>query len=619
VEVIRPLELTVDPNDIAEDWPTIARLGDEVTRAQAQAEVASLIEPFRTAYPNQVGEQDRGMTLATFSELYVNVTVRRALWIMMGAVSLVLLIACANVANLFLARAARRRAEIALRTALGASRARITRLVLTESVLVALVAGALGLLLGTWVIRVLVALTPTEVPRMDSIGLDWRVTLFTFLISLVTSVVFGGAAAWPAARHRIAEVLKESPRGSSRRSRMRQGLLVAQASLSMVLLVGAGLLIVTLIGLTRVDRGFESEGLVAVRLPSKPAGYETSQQLWELERRVIEQVKGASSMASIAGASSLPLERGINTPMSIAGRPDTFGSVEWRAVTPGYFQTLGIALRTGRVFEEDDTAAGAPVAIVNESFARRYFNGENPIGARIDVGGVPGKRIDTVSAGMHVEIVGVVGDIREVSLRTEPRRTMYVPQAQASTRLSNLRGTMPVFIARGRVPGAPVDRVVVDALRAVDPGLPRPEVFPLDDVVARSLAQERFGAALLSALATLALALTALGIYGVLGYTIQQRRREIGIRMALGASGPQVARLVMMQAIAPVILGVLLGILGSIGLSRVITGFLWGVTPTDPATLVTMTAVLLGVAVAAGWLPAREAASVDPVTTLNCE
>jgi ABC-type antimicrobial peptide transport system permease subunit len=196
---------------------------------------------------------------------------------------------------------------------------------------------------------------------------------------------------------------------------------------------------------------------------------------------------------------------------------------------------------------------------------------------------------------------------------------MYVPQAQASTRLSNLRGTMPVFIARGRVPGAPVDRVVVDALRAVDPGLPRPEVFPLDDVVARSLAQERFGAALLSALATLALALTALGIYGVLGYTIQQRRREIGIRMALGASGPQVARLVMMQAIAPVILGVLLGILGSIGLSRVITGFLWGVTPTDPATLVTMTAVLLGVAVAAGWLPAREAASVDPVTTLNCE
>lgn len=618
VEVIVPLGLTVDPNDVAENWPTVARLRGGVTREQAHTEAGSLTESFRAAYPNQVSAQDRGMILATFSELYVVDSVRRALWILMGAVTLVLLIACANVANLFLARAARRRGEMALRTALGATRGRIVRLVLTESVLVGLAAGALALLLGRWVAGVLVALTPTEVPRMAAVGIDWRVTLFTFVASLATSVLFGGAAAWPAARAHVAEVLRESPRGSSGRSRIRQGLLVAQSGLSMVLLVGAGLLLATLIGLTRVDTGFDPEGLVAARLPSKPAGYETSQDLWAFEQRVMQQLEGSPVIALVAGASSLPLERGINTPMTIGGRPDLWGTVEWRAVTPAYFQTLGIALAEGRPFENTDGAGRPPVAIVNEAFARSYFAGENPIGQRIEVGRVKGDWIDPSRVGPGVEIVGIVADIREVSLRTEPRRTMYVPQAQAPTLLSNVRGTMPVFIARERFPGGDVDRALMNAIRAVDPGLPRPQLFPLDDLVARSLARERFGATLLSVLAALALALTAFGIYGVLAYTIQQRRREIGIRMALGASGPQVARLVMVQGIAPVLVGVILGVLSSIAASKLVAGFLWGVTPTDPATLATMAAVLLGVALAASWIPAREAAGVDPVNALNC-
>ena len=609
VQVIVPLRLTVDPNDVAENWPTIARLREGVSREQAQTDVASLIASFQAAYPNQVSQQDRGMILATFSELYVADSVRRALWILMGAVTVVLLIACANVANLFLARAARRRGEIALRTALGATRGRIVRLVLTESVLVALAAGGLGLLLGSWVASVLVALTPIEVPRMAAIGLDWRVALFTFAASLATSVLFGGAAAWPAARARLAEVLKDRSRGSSGRSRMRQGLLVAQSGLSMVLLVGAGLLIVTLIGLTRLDPGFDAEGLVAVRFPSRPAGYETAQDLWKFEQQVVQQLEGSRVIASVAGASSLPLERGINTPITIGGRPDTRGTVEWRAVTPGYFQTLGIAVVAGRPFEDTDVAGRPPAAIVNEAFARRFFGGETAIGRRIDVRGVEG----------GVEIVGVVADIREVSLRTEPRRTMYVPQAQAPTSLSNVQRTMPVFIARGRLPDGDVGRALIDAFRAVDPALPRPQVFPLDDVVARSLARERFGATLFTVLAALALALTAFGIYGVLAYTIQQRRREIGIRMALGASGAQVTRLVMAQGIAPVLVGVILGVVSSIGVSRVVAGFLWGVTPTDPATLATMAVMLLGVALAASWIPAREAAGVDPVNTLSCE
>ncbi|HYN06217.1 MAG TPA: ABC transporter permease [Vicinamibacterales bacterium] len=613
VELIVPLGWSVDPNDIAENWPTIARLGKGVTREQAQADVASLTAPFRTAYPSQVSPQDRGMTLATFSELYVAAGVRRVLWILMGAVTLVLLIACANVANLFLARAAQRRGEIALRAALGATPGRITRLVLAESVLVALAAGALGLLLGRWVAGVLVALTPTEVPRMAAVGIDWPVVLFTSLVSLATSLLFGSAAAWPVARIRQSEVLKESTRGRAGGGRVRQGLLVAQSALSMVLLVGAGLLVVTLIGLTRVDPGFDPEGLIAVRLPSKPAAYETSRDLWKFEQGVVQQLEGSSVIASIAAASSLPLERGINTPMSIGGRSDVAGTVEWRAVTPGYFRTLGIALVAGRTFEDSDEEGGRPVAIVNEAFARRYF-AESPIGQRIKAGRLKGEFV-----GPGVEIVGIVADIREVSLRTEPRRTMYVPQAQAPTLLSNVLGTMPVFIARGRFAGGDTERALTEALRAVDPGLPTPQVFPLHDVVARSLARERFGATLLSVLAALALALTAFGIYGVLAYTVRQRRREIGIRMAIGGSRQHVTRLVMRQGIAPVLGGVLLGAVGSIVFSRVVAGFLWGVTATDPATLATVALILLGVAFAACWIPAREAANLDPVRALNCE
>jgi len=620
VDVIVPLRMTVDPNDVAENWPTIARLREGVTREQAQADIVSLTASFRAAYPNQMSEQDRGMTLATFSELHVDDGVRRALWTLMSAVTFVLLIACANVANLFLARATARRREIAVHAALGATRARIVRLVLTESVLVALAGGALGLLLGRWMASALVALTPTAVPRMASVDIDWRVMLFTFAASLGTSLLFGGTAAWPAARARPSEVLKATARGSSGRSPMRDGLLVAQSALAMVLLVGAGLLVTTLISLTKVDPGFDVEDLVVVRLPTKPPGYDTSQDLWELERRVLQQFEGSPAIASIAAASSLPLERGINTPMTIAGRPDVWGTVEWRAVSPGYFQTLGITLLAGRSFDDTDGAGGPRVAIVNEAFARRYFPGDSPIRQRIEVGRVKGEFIrDPSLAGPGVEIVGIVQDIREISLRSEPRRTMYVLQAQAPTYLSNVSGTMPVFVAQARAARADAERALSQALRGADPALPTPHVFPLDEVVARSLARERFGATLLSVLAALALVLTALGLHGVLAYTVQQRRREIGIRMALGAGGRQVTRLVMAQGIAPVLVGLLLGVLGSIGLSRSIAGFLWGVTPTDPATFATVAAILLGVAMAASWIPARDAANLDPVKTLSCE
>ena len=616
IDVIVPLHLIVNPNDLAEDWPAIARLRDGVSHDQARTETSALMFGFRTAYAGQVSDQDRGMTLPTFNELYVDRNVQRALWILMSAVAFVLLIACANVANLFLSRATGRRREIVVRAALGASRARIVRLVLTESALVASAAAALGLVLGNWIAGVLIALTPAEIPRLTSAGIDWRVLVFTAGVSVVTSLLFGGTAAWPAVRVHLAAVLNESSRGSSGPGHMRRSLLVVQSALAMILLVGAGLLVGTVSRLTSFDRGFDVESRVAVRLTTPPARGVTSQDFWEFERRVFQQLDGVPAIASIAAANSLPLERGVNTPMTIAGRPELTGTVEWRAVTPDYFETLGIARISGRSFESTDAASGPPSAIVNDAFARRYFAGSSPIGQRIDVGRFKGVITNPALASQSVEIVGVVEDVRDVSLRTEPRRTIYVLQAQAPTRLSTLLKAMPVFIVRPRSGGADVERTLREAVHAADPSLPPPQVFPLDTAVTRSLARERFGATLLSALAALALALTALGIHGVLVYTIEQRRREIGIRMALGARADQVSRLVMVQGVAPVIAGLVIGVAGAIGLSRFVAGFLWGVTTTDPMTFWSVAAILVAVGVAASWIPARTAAKLDPASTL---
>ena len=617
IDVIVPLHMTVDPNSVAEDWPAIARLRDGVTHEQARTETSVLMAAFRNAYPGQVSDQDRGMTLATFNELYVDRDVQRALWLLIGAVTFVLLIACANVANLFLSRAIGRRREIVVRAALGASQARIVRLVLSESVLVASAAAALGLVLGSWIARALIALTPTEIPRLTSAGLDWRVLVFTAGVCVATSLLFGGTGAWPAARVPLAAVLNEASRGSSGRGRMRRGLLVVQSALAMILLIGAGLLVGTVSRLTSFDRGFDVDGLVAVRLTTPLARDATAQDLWEFERRVLEQVESFPAIASIAAANSLPLERGVNTPMTVSGRPDLTGTVEWRAVTPAYFETLGIARIAGRAFEPTDAEGGPPVAIINSAFARRYFADASPIGQRIDVGRFRGALTGPGLDGRSVEIVGVVDGVRDVSLRTEPRRTIYVPQAQAPTRLSTLLGTMPVFIARPRTRGGDVERTLQAAVQAADPSLPPPHVFPLTAAVARSLARERFGATLLSVLAALALTLTALGIHGVLVYTITQQRREIGIRMALGARADHVARFVMVQGVAPVIAGLAIGVAGAIGLSWLVAGFLWGVRATDPTTVWSVAAILLGVGVAASWFPARTAAKLDPARTLT--
>jgi putative ABC transport system permease protein len=618
-QVLVPLGLRVDPADEGENWEGIARLRDGVGMDAARADVARLVAPFAAAYPNQVYGDGAGMSITDFHTLHAE-DLSTALAVAMGAAALVLLIACANVANLLLARAQQRRREIALHAALGATRARIARGVVLEGMVLAGVAGCLGVLLARRGISMLIALTPVRLPRMDEIGLDWRVIGFAFAAAFLTGVVFGSAAAVPALRARLGGPMGDGGRGASGSTRGRRGLLVAQAALSMVLLVVSGLLVASLVGLRRVDKGFDPEGVIAVRLPLRADGYDDAEALSELVRRFGEQVRGAVPGARVAAAANLPLERGLNIPVTIGGRPDDFeGAVQWRAISPEYFETLGIDLLEGRPFEETDVAGGPPVAIVNQAFARRYFQDASPIGQRVEVGRYRGEWLSPAFEGPGAEIVGVVVDVREVSLRSEASRTVFVPLTQAPYALTTALSSMPLFLIEAPSRGTVTRAQVWDWLRDVDAGLPSPEVIPLADVVTASLAEERFGASLLSTFAGIALTLTAFGIYGVLAYTVRQRRREIGIRIALGAGVASVLRLVGWQGMAPVAVGLVLGAGASLGLSRPVADMLWGVEPTDPLTIGSVAVLLMVVALAASLVPAREALSVDPVRSLTEE
>lgn len=619
VGIMVPMGLRADPSDAGENFDVIARLREGVSLAMANDDVGRLLPPFAGQYPDQVYGDPPSIVVSDYTEAVVG-DLAGALWMTMGSVFLVLLIACANVANLILARSAGRRREMALRSALGASRARIARLVLVEGVILALAAGALGLVLAQWGVR-LVPLSPAALPRMGGIGVDWRVVTFTFLTTLATGVLFGGVGAWPALRADLAETMKDGARGTSRRGLGRQGLLAVQACFSMILLVGSGLFLASLQALRHVPAGFEPDGVTAVRFPFKPQGYGTSEALWAFEREVLEELRRDGAV-SAASASNLPLVRGLNIPVTIGGRPDDYeGAVQWRAVSPGYFETLGIRTVTGRDFDAGDEAGAPPVAIVNEAFVRRYFPDTNPIGQRVEVGRFRGGYLRPELEGPGAEIVAVVVDVREVSLRAEASRTVFVPAAQAPSVLATAMGQMPTFMIRGGT-GATArfgEGELRSLLRRVDPGLPDADIVSLDRVVSESLAQERFASALFSSFAGLALVLTAMGIYGVLSYTVRQRRKEIGVRMALGAGSAKIMGLVGRQGMIPVAVGLAAGLAASLGLSRLLADVLWGVSPTDPVTLAAVASVLLGVALAAAWLPAREALKVDPVKSLGSE
>ena len=616
VEMIVPTEVPFDPDDQRQNWPAIARVGDDFTIGDARREVTSLDAGFRATYPQQTDADEPGIMFDSFAELYVGRTAN-AIWILMGAVAAVLLITCANVGNLFLVRALRRRGEMALRTALGATRSRIMRLGVAEAIVVAGGAGMAGVILAIWGANALVALAPVRLPLAETISIDWRVVAFTIGISLAAAAVVSLLATWPGVRGGLWRALRRESGATTGQRRLREALLSGQTALSTVLLVGAGLLFTTWSNLRQVDPGFDPDALVAVELPIKPLSYDTSERLDQFAQGVIQAVRASGEVADVAGASSLPFRRGLNFPISIAGREEFGGSVELRTVTPRYFRTLAIPVVRGRSFTTADVRGASPVAIINETFARTYFPEGDPIGQRIDLGRLGDMYRYPSLEVPGVVIVGVAADVQDVSFRTEVRRTMYLPQAQVADVVANITRAMPVFVVRSTLPVARLEREFTQAIRAVDPALPAPEVFALSEAVAETLARERFGTMLVSLFGALALVLTAVGVYSVLAHTVRNRYREIGIRMAIGASSDSVVRLVVVRGLLPVAIGVGIGLVGAVALSGLLEGYLWGVAGTDAQTLGAAAGGILAVAIFACWLPAREAAGVDPVAALG--
>jgi putative ABC transport system permease protein len=397
-------------------------------------------------------------------------------------------------------------------------------------------------------------------------------------------------------------------------SRARGVLVASEVALSVVLLAGAGLLIASLLRMGRVELGFNPENVMAVSFPRTPEGYETPEAVWNFDRQLLERIGAMPGVSAVASASNLPLERGWNFPMSVQGRPDAgMGDAEWRAISPEYFRTLGIPTVRGRAFLPSDDASAPAVILVNQAMARRFWPEGDPVGSRIVVGTAGGQTVPGFEDPVR-EVVGVVADIREMGLDRSPKPTIYVPQAQAPTMLLAL----PDLLVRTSGAAA-LGQAVRQASRELDPRIPEPEIRSMREQVAASVAPQRFNAVLMGAFAALALALTAVGIYGVIAYSVRHRTREIGVRMALGARPVEVLALVLRQGMVLVLAGAGIGLLAAFALTRFLASMLYGVGATDPLTFLAVTLLLVGVALLACYLPARRATRVDPMIALRAE
>jgi putative ABC transport system permease protein len=616
-DLLLPLRLVPNRADGGHNYLPLARLSAGVTPDQARAAMRGVFDRFQREHPDLAqGENERGVGFRSYQDVYVG-GLQRTLWILLSAVGLVLLIACANVASLLLGRAASRRREMATRAALGAGRGRIIRQLLSESLVLAFVAGAAGLLLGIWSVEILLALLPQGLPRMNEIGLDLRVLGFTFLLALGTGIGFGLAAAVPASRPELATALKQDRSGGRAGGvRLRWALVAGEAALAMILLAGAGLLVVSFLQLRGVETGFNPENVVTADLGRMPDGYRSGARLAALEAQIVERVRSVPGVQAAATATNLPLQRGWNIPITVEGRPEaTEGDIEWRAVGPGYFSALEIPVLAGRPFTGSDHENGVPVAIINEATARHYWPDGDAIGQRVVIGAYQGRHVIPDFEDPVREIIGVVADVREMGLELAPKRTVYVPQAQA---LPGMIWGLPWLMVRTTQPDL-VPGAVREALAEADPRLREPVFGSMDDVVAASVAQERFNAVLLVSFAVTALLLTMIGIFGVVSYSVRQRTHEIGVRMALGAGASQVRKLIVAQGMRAVMVGVGIGLVGAFLLTRLLSGMLFGVEPWDPLTFAAVVALLMSVALLATYLPARRATRMDPMIALRAE
>jgi putative ABC transport system permease protein len=588
----------------------IARLKPGVSKKQAQTDMTSISARLEQQYPDKNLHKSSGVE-PTLEALVSDI--RPALLILLGAVGCVLLIACANVANLLLARAMVRHKEMAIRSALGASRMRVVRQLLTESVLLSLTGGALGLVLAVWWSDLLVALGKENIPRALQVGLDWRVLAFTFLVSILTGIVFGLVPALHSSKTELTESLKEGGRGSgegARRNHIRGVLVVSELAIAVILLVGAGLLIQSLWRLRQVSPGFESENLLTLVVGIPEVKYPTERQA-QFYHELVARVQSLPGVRSAGAVIPLPLSGDLfRISFETEGRPVAKGdqpSADFFVIGNGYFKTLGVSMLQGRDFNERDNKQAPAVIIVNQAFARKFFPDEDPIGKRIK----PGISTDTDKPAMR-EIVGVVSDIRNRNLSSELRPGYFVPASQIPF------NQMTIVVRTTNDPHSLIT-AVQNEVHSMDRELPVFNVKTMDEYISATVAAPRFNATLLVLFASVALVLTIVGLYGVMSYSVAQRTNEIGIRMALGAQTRDVLRLIVSQGFKLVLLGLAIGLAGAFALMRVIASLLFGVTAKDPLTFATVAVLLAVVALLACYIPARRATRLDPLNALRYE
>jgi putative ABC transport system permease protein len=589
-------------------YNALGRLKDGVSLERAREQMTTIARRLEQQYPD--AQTGRGVRLIELQEEVVQ-GVRPALLMLLAAVGFVLLIACTNVANLLLARAATRRREIAIRTALGAGRLRLIRQFLTESVLLSLAGGALGLVLAQWGVDALASLAAESLPRVSGVGLDERVLGFTLLLSLVTGIGFGLAPALQISKADVQDALKEggnavnSPRGK----RLRAVLAVAEVASALVLLIGAGLLVKSFIQLQNVQTGLRPENVLTMRLTLPATKYDTNQKATDFHRQLLARVAALPGVEAVGEVNMLPVQSfGTNGTIQVEGQPpdppERAPLVEFRAASPGYFGALGIPVVAGRNFEARDDENAPPVAVVNQTFAKRFFPNEEAVGKRIRMGET------------WMSIVGVVGDVKQGGLTRAVSPEMFAPYTRPLW--PGMTQNMSLVVRAQGDPAALAPAIKREVL-SVDPNQPVYSVYTMEQVLERSVSGRRLNMLLLTIFAVLAVTLAMIGIYSVMSYLVTQHTREIGIRMALGAQPRDVLRLILGQGLWLALLGVVLGAVGALALTRLMSNLLFGVTATDPLTFVVGAALLLLTALLACYIPARRAMKVDPLIALRYE
>ena len=586
----------------------VGRLRPGVTAAQASADLDRIEQDLARRFPSQIG----GYTVAAVPLLASMVSaVQQPLMVLFGAVAFVLLIACVNVSNLLLARATTRTGEIAVRSALGAGRGRLIRQLLAESVVLSLMGGVAGLLLASWGVKALMAVAPADLPRAGDVRIDAVVLVFSVAVSAVAGVVFGTVPAIVASRPDLTVFLRDARRdgrGGSARGRLRGALVAAQVALALILLAGAGLAIRSFQRLTHVDPGFRTANVLTFEISLPQATYATDASQIQFFRDYAERIRQLPAVAAVGAVVIPPVTRdGFGGSFTIYGRPenDDEGNAQVRSVLPGYMDALSIPLKAGRVFTTKDDESAPRVAIISETAARRYWPGENPIGKQLRL------HVNEPSRRPR-EIVGVVGDVRTRGMELVPVPVVYTPHAQYGPESM----TMTV---RGTGDPAALLPQLQAALAAMAPGVAMGRVRTMDDRVAANVAQPRFRTLLLTIFAGVSLVLAAVGLYGVVAFSVSQRRAELGLRIALGADPRRVLRLVLREGMTPVAIGILIGLGGAALLARVMRTLLFQTDPFDPLTLAAVASALACVGLAACYLPARRATRVDPMVALRTE